>query len=281
MSERREIRVAGGRSIVVHDMAGDAASDAFPVVWHHGTPQTGALLPPLVAGAAARNIRVISYARPSYGGSSPQPGRNVASAAHDVAAVADAAGIERFAVMGASGGGPHALACAALLPDRVTAAVTFAGIAPYTDEFDWFAGMADDGGPRAALEGGRAGRAAFAETHEFDESVFIEADWAALAGPWASLGADAVAAGSAGHDGEIDDDVAYVSPWGFDVHQIGVPVLVVQGGQDRAVPASHARWLVDAVPTAELWLRPRDGHISILNAVPIALDWLLAVAGRR
>ena len=120
------------------------------MLWHHGSPQTGAPLEPLVVAAAARGIRLLSDARPSYGGSSPKPGRDVASAAADVALVADALGIDRFAVMGASGGGPHLLACATLLPDRVTGVVCLAGIAPLTAEFD--------------------------------PSIFIPADWAALKG---------------------------------------------------------------------------------------------------
>jgi pimeloyl-ACP methyl ester carboxylesterase len=91
-------------------LAADAAR-AFTVVWHHGSPRTGALLEPLQSAAARRGIRLLSYGRPSYGGSSPRPGREVASAAADVAQLADVFGVARFAVMGASGGGPHALAC--------------------------------------------------------------------------------------------------------------------------------------------------------------------------
>ena len=117
MTHARDIAVAGGRTVRAYD-TGDGAGDALTVVWHHGSPQTGAPLEPLVTAAARRGIRLVTYARPSYGGSTPAPGRDVAAAAGDVARVADALGIERFATMGASGGGPHALACAALLGDR-------------------------------------------------------------------------------------------------------------------------------------------------------------------
>ena len=271
----QDLRLADGRMLRVHDTGARAAPHAVTLVWHHGSPQTGALLEPLVSAAAARGVRLVAYGRPSYGGSSPHPGRDVASAAGDVQQVVDALGVARFAVMGASGGGPHALACAALLPDRVAGAVCLAGLAPFTNAFDWYAGMASDGGLRAAVEG-RAARERYAASEVFDPNVFTAADWAALKGAWSSLGVDAERAGTAGSDGLIDDDVAFVTQWGFDVGQIVAPVLLVQGGQDRVVPPSHAEWLLRTCPSAELWLRPRDGHISVLDAVPVAMDWLRA-----
>ena len=218
---------------------------------------------------------MLSYGRPSYGGSSPHRGRNVASAAADVAQIVDALGVARFAVMGASGGGPHALACAAFLPDRVTGVVCLAGLAPFTESFDWYAGMVAAGGLRAA-SAGREARERYAVSAEFDVNSFTPADWAALNGAWASLGADSVQAGAAGPNGLIDDDLAFVAPWGFDVAQIDAPVLLVQGGQDRVVPPTHGDRLMHNCPSSELWLRPRDGHISILGAVPLAMDWLRA-----
>jgi pimeloyl-ACP methyl ester carboxylesterase len=277
MATTRNLELADGRQLVVHDGAAPLASDALTLIWHHGSPQTGALLDPLVAAAAARGIRLLSYGRPSYGGSSPNRGRNVASAAHDVEQVAAALNLDRFAVMGASGGGPHALACVALLPDRVIGAVCLASPAPFTDRFDWYAGMVAPGG-LAAAEAGREARERYAATEEFDRNSFTPADWTALAGAWASLGQDAGRAGEEGLDGLIDDDVALVKPWGFDVSAITVPVLLVQGGEDRVIPATHADWLSQAIPSSELWLRPRDGHVSVLDACPAAMDWLLALA---
>ena len=276
MISELDVALADGRSVHVFD-TGALAADALTVVWHHGSPQTGAPLDPLVAAAEARGIRVVSYARPSYGGSTSLPGRDVASAAADVAQVADALGLGRFAVMGASGGGPHALACAALLGDRVSGAVTFAGIAPLTDEFDWFDGMVAPGGLHAALSG-RESRVAFAIIDEFDEESFVAADYAALDGRWSSLGDDVSRAAEWGDDGLIDDDVAFVTPWGFELDNIAAPVLFAQGALDRIVPASHAGWMLGQVPGAELWLRRDEGHVSILDAVPVALDWLAAAA---
>lgn len=279
MASPLDIHMTDGRLLRVHDAGVPQRDGGLVLVWHHGSPQTGALLEPLVDAAEARGIRVVSYGRPSYGGSSPRPGRTVADAADDVRQIADALGIGRFAVAGASGGGPHALACAALLPDRVVGAATFACPAPYSDELDWFAGMAAPGGLRAARSG-REARQRFAETDEFDPNQFVAADWAALEGRWRTLGQDAGQAEAAGPDGLIDDDVAFAGSWGFDPGAITAPVLLVQGGADRVIPESHARSLLAMVPTAELWLRPRDGHVSALNALPVVLDWLISLDER-
>jgi pimeloyl-ACP methyl ester carboxylesterase len=272
MAASRRVTLSNGRVVVVHD-TGEPGAPA--VLWHHGSPQTGALLAPVVDAAAARGMRVLSAARPSYGGSTPAPGRDVASVAADLGEVLDACGVDRLAVMGASGGGPHALACAALLPGRVTGAVSLAGIAPVTDAIDWYGGMVAAGGLRAAARG-REARALFAETDEFDPEIFVAADRAALDGTWASLGQDAQQAQADGSDGLVDDDVAFTSPWGFSLGDVAVPVLLVQGGLDRVVPPAHADHLLGSLPAAELWLRPRDGHVAVLDAVPVALDWLLA-----
>ncbi|MFC6087775.1 alpha/beta fold hydrolase [Saccharothrix lopnurensis] len=268
----QDVSSGDGRVLRAYDSGlGDAVGT---VVWHHGSPQTGALLEPLLVAAAERGIRLLSYGRPGYGGSDRVPGRDVASAGVDVGRVADAFGVERFAVMGASGGGPHAIACAAVLPERVDSVVCLAGIAPLTDEFDWFAGMVSPGGLRAALDG-RAARERFAEVDEFDPAAFTPADWDALGGEWESLGADAQRAGQAGSGGLVDDDVAFTSPWGFEPASVAAPVLLVQGGQDRVVPPSHADWLHRRLPRAELWSRPDDGHVSVLRACGEAMEWLV------
>jgi len=220
----------------------------------------------------------VSFGRAAYGGSTRHVGRDVASVGIDAEHVVDALGIERFAVMGASGGGPHALACAARMPGRVAAGATFASPAPFTTAFDWLEGMQAPAALRSALSGLEA-RTAYAETDEFDPAQFVTADWAALSGPWKDLGADAGREGEAGSDGLIDDDVAFASAWGFDRAEVAAPVLLVQGGLDRVIPASHAHHLLSELPDAQLWLRPRDGHVSVLEAVPVAMDWLLDRAG--
>ena len=268
----RELDVTLDDGRVIH--AYDSEVGERVLLWHHGSPQTGAVLEPVQRAASERGFRTVGYGRPSYGGSSPSEGRTVASAARDVDQVMTALGIETFAVMGASGGGPHALACAALLSDRVTAAVTLAGIAPFTTEFDWFAGMAAPDDVRSAFVS-RTARARRAETAEFDESSFIAADYAALSGEWKDLGDDVGRSAQWGDDGLIDDDVAFASPWGIDIGGIDIPVLVVQGGLDRVVPASHGEWLARSIHSSKLWMRPDGGHVSVLSAVPAAMDWLL------
>jgi pimeloyl-ACP methyl ester carboxylesterase len=267
----------GGRTVRCYD-TGEADAD-LALVWHHGTPQTGRLLEPVVQAARVRGIRVVSCARAGYPGTDGLPGRRVADAAADVVAVARRLGLERYVAAGASGGGPHALGCAALDPEHVVAAITFAGIAPLTGdaaclpEADWFAGMASPQGLRSALHG-RAVRAAYGETAEFEPASFIDADYETLKGPWSTMGADAGAA--SGAPGEVDDDVAFVSPWRIDLDAVRCPVLVLQGEADRVVPVAHGEWLARRISDAELWRRPGDGHISVLRTLPEAVDWALA-----
>jgi pimeloyl-ACP methyl ester carboxylesterase len=270
----RDLRLPDGRDLRVHD-TGDGDTT---LVWHHGTPQTGMLYEPLLGLARERGIRLVSYARPGYGGSTPLPGRSIGSAGPDMAQVAEALGIGRFAVMGSSSGGSHALACAAMLPERVTGVACFAAIAPFTGDDDWFAGMADDGALRAAVAG-REARSRYGEENEFDPATFTAADFDALSGMWEEMGIDAQRADRDGPDGQVDDDVALVTPWGVDLAAVAAPVLLVQGGEDRIAPRSHAEQLHGSLARSELWLRSGDSHISVLAACPQAMDWLMA-AGR-
>ncbi|MDO9589762.1 MAG: alpha/beta hydrolase, partial [Microcella sp.] len=243
-----EIALPDGRTLHAYDTGGSGAA----VVWHHGTPNLGAPPRPLLALAAELGLRFVSFDRPAYGGSSPHPGRTIGSVALDTVALADALGLDTFAVMGHSGGGPHALACAAAHADRVSAAVSIAGLAPIDAAgLDWFDGF----GPRGAAElraaqGGPVARRQFDIEHPDSPIDFTAADWAALEGPWGWLGEVAQAAMAQGVDGLVDDDVAYVTPWGVDLTRITAPVLLVHGDDDRAVPASHSAWLAEHLPGA-------------------------------
>lgn len=271
-----DLELSDGRKLHGYDTGADGGADPLVVVWHHGTPNIGAPPEPLFATSDQLGIRWVSYDRPGYGGSTPREGRSVASAAADTSAVADALGIDRFAVMGHSGGGTHALACAALLPERVLGVVSVAGLAPFgADGLDWFTGMSSGGvaSLRAALEGREAKERYEASAPE-DDSAFVAADHAALASDWSWFGPIVMAGLEGGIGGLVDDDLAYVAPWGFEPHQVLAPTLIVHGAADRMVPSSHGEWLARQCASAELWLATDDGHISILGSAPAALEWL-------
>jgi pimeloyl-ACP methyl ester carboxylesterase len=271
-----DLDAGDGRILHVYDTTADGAAGDLAVFWHHGTPNIGAPPEPLFPAAARLGLRWVSHDRPGYGGSTPHPGRDVASAATHVARIADALGIAQFTVMGHSGGGPHALACAALLPDRVLGVVSVAGLAPFGAEgLDWFAGMAASGAAslRAAVAG-RAAKQAFETSNADGDPGFTRADLAALSGDWSWVGGVVGPAVAAGPGGLIDDDLAYVAPWGFDPSQVTAPTLLVHGMLDRVVPSSHSEWLASHCPSAELRLSPEDGHISVLRSAANALEWL-------
>ncbi|MGN6742138.1 MAG: alpha/beta fold hydrolase [Amnibacterium sp.] len=267
--DARLLRTPDGRVLQVADAGGDGP----PVLWHAGSPHTGALIEPVVAAARTAGVRLVTWARPGYGASTRWPDRRVADAAADAAVVADALGIGRFAGLGYSGGGPHAIAGAALLPGRVVAVAALAAVAPDTGRDDWLAGMAAP----AALTAARRGRTARAAVpDEFDPASFTAADRAAREAGWAAVGDDANRAGEAGTAGLVDDDVAFAAPWGVDLAAVTAPVLLVQGEADRVVPPAHARLLAAALPTGVLRMRAGDGHVSVLAALPDALAWLAA-----
>ena len=281
MVTQTDLELDDGRTLHAYDAGAGDAGGRLAVFWHYGSPNIGAPPKPLFPAAARLGIRWVSYDRPGYGGSTPHPDRAVASAAADASAVADALGIGRFAVVGHSGGGSHALACAALLRERVLGAVVVAGMAPFGAEgLDWFEGFGPAGA--AELRAAVAGRAAL-EKHlaESDDGLeFTPEDEAALAGEWSWLIDVVRAALAGGMGGFIDDDLAGVDVWGFDPAEVAAPALFVHGGRDRVVPAAHGEWLARRCPSAELWLSPEDGHISILNQGAAAMGWLRERAER-
>jgi pimeloyl-ACP methyl ester carboxylesterase len=289
MVTEADIRLAGGRTLHAYDtsvdgIAGRAAApgSAVAVFWLHGSPNIGSPPEPLFGAAKANGLRWVSYDRPGYGGSSPHEGRTVASAAADVAAIADALGIGRFAVLGHSGGGPHALACAALLPERVIAAVSVSAPAPFdADGLDWFAGWSPGiAAENRAAAGGRAELEAHwaqAETEDMG-AFFTQADMAALGGSWSWLAGVAGQAMEQGNEGYLEDTLAAVRPWGFGPAAIRVPVLIMHGAKDKMVPCAHGELLAARCPAAESRFVPDAGHITVLDSAPEALAWLAARA---
>jgi pimeloyl-ACP methyl ester carboxylesterase len=255
-----------------------------------GTPNSRHLYGPNVRDAAERGLRLIGYDRPGYGESSPQPGRTVADCADDVRTICAELGIDRLVTWGISGGGPHVLACAALLPDLVTAAASLASPAPYGAEgLDFFAGMgqvnvddtrlflADEAAARAKMDKDRDEILATSpdDAARGIESLLTPADAAVLRGELAeylvSSEQDGLAPGSEGWW----EDNCTVKPWGFDLAGICVPVLLLHGRQDMFVPFSHGEWLAGHIPGVEAWLLDDDGHLTLMqNRVPDVHAWL-------
>lgn len=277
MTTDTHLTTADGRVLHYYDTQNADALAA--VFWLHGSPNVGSPPEPLFEAAAANGLRWISYDRPGYGGSDPADGRTIAAAADDVAAIADALGFGQFAVFGHSGGGPHALACAARLPHRVIAAVSASAPAPFDAAgLDWFAGWSP--GIAAENRAAAAGRAAL-EQHlataepEDMSAFFTAADIEALGGRWAWVGQVAGQAIEQGGDGYVEDALATVQPWGFDLAGIKVPVLLLHGAEDKMVPPAHAAWLeAHCHAAAQLRLLPGAGHITVLDAAPDALAWI-------
>jgi pimeloyl-ACP methyl ester carboxylesterase len=274
----RILEAADGRTLAVEE-SGDL--DGRPVLVHMGTPNSRLLYGPNVADAAARGLRLISYDRPGYGGSAPSPGRSVADCAGDVRAICAALGIDRLAMWGISGGGPHVLACAALLPDLVTAAASLASTAPFdADGLDWFADMgqdnvddfkllvADQDAARAKLEQDREEYLAASASDLAGnlKSLLTPTDAAVLTGELADYLVYSAREGLApGGQGWWDDGLAEARPWGFELARISVPVLLLHGREDKFVPFGHGQWLAAHIPGVEARLLEGDGHLTLLE----------------
>ena len=286
-STQRTARTPDGRTLAIEE-AGDPGGR--PVLVHNGTPNSRHLYAPAAADAAARGLRLIGYDRPGYGGSTPQPGRTVADCAADVRAICAELGIDRLAMWGISGGGPHVLACAALLPDLVTAAASLASLAPAKAEgLDWFEGMgqenvddfrllaSDPEAARAKLESDREAilAASASEQAELVKTLLTPTDAAALTGELAEYlaytGREGLAPGAQGWW----DDGALARPWGFELSAIRIPVLLMHGRQDQFVPFGHGQWLAARIPGVDARLLDDDGHLTLLtNRIGEVHAWL-------
>jgi pimeloyl-ACP methyl ester carboxylesterase len=282
MSERgqwRQVVRPGGRTL---EVLVDGQATGRPLLFHWGTPSGAVWFGQLADAASRAGLRLVTYSRPGYAGSTPMPGRSVADAAADVSAILDALGADDFLTAGWSGGGPHALACAALLPDRCAAAASIAGVAPHPAQgLDWMAGMGQDNLDEfsAALEGKDAlrpvlekwatelGAVRGPEVADSLRTLVSDVDKRALTGEFAEMLAESFRrAVSKGVAGWLDDDLAFTRPWGFELGSIRRPVAVWQGGQDRMVPFAHGAWLAERIRGARVHLHPDEGHLSLAVA---------------
>ena len=257
--------------------------DGYPLLYHLGTPVAAVPFPLLDRLARSHGLRVVSYSRPGYGGSTPWPyserGPRIADDVFDVLAVLHHLGIDEFVTLGWSGGGPRALACAALLPGRCRAAVSFAGTAPYdADGLDWYAGMGAENVAEftAAARGATAYHLLLRDQPEPEGERTPEQLVEGLAGLLTPVDAGFVTgefatyldefgrrARAQGVVGWRDDGLAIVGDWGFDVRTISVPVAVWHGLQDAMVPLGHGAWLAANIPGADAHLRDDAGHLSL------------------
>lgn len=293
VSERLWVPGPDDRTIEVL-VAGDP--DGFGLLYHGGSPSAVAEFALFDEAAHHVGLRLVTYSRPGYGASTPRPraGRYADDVA-DSALVLDHLGIGDFVTVGWSGGGPRALACAALLPDRCRAAASVAGVAPYHgDGLDWFAGMAEENHAEYhAAEQGAGPYAAYLEEHfmpildasaeqlsEAMGDLVTAVDREAMTPEFADwLSRTFHHAGAQGVVGVRDDGLAAVAPWGYDLTDIRVPVAIWQGRQDAMVPFAHGEWLVAAVPTARPHLLDGEGHFSLVNRLDEVLGDLKQLAG--
>ncbi|HUN37445.1 MAG TPA: alpha/beta hydrolase [Trebonia sp.] len=292
MTDNGRFQLPDGRWL---DLRVSGPAGGVPLIYHHGTPGASTPFRAMERAVHARGLRLVTTSRPGYGDSSPQPGRQVVDVVADTRAVLAEIGASRCLVAGWSGGGPHALACAARLP-AAAAVLVIAGVAPYAaDGLDWLAGMGEDNvNEFGATLKGEADLRSYLEPERETlkqvtaegivaamESLLPEVDRAVLTG---ELGEDMAASFHAamrsGVEGWLEDDLAFAQPWGFDLAEISVPTAIWQGSEDLMVPFAHGQWLAPRVPGALVHLEQGEGHLSIgVGGLDRMLDELVAVAG--
>ena len=262
-----------GRTLAFTDIG---SSDGPVVFYCHGAPGGRLELVGLDAAFAEVGVRVVTPDRPGYGGSTPLAGRTTASWAADIAALANRIGVDRFGVMGLSSGGPYAVACAALLSDRVCGAVIAAG----NTDMSWpdaRAGYLESELTIMALDDEDAAVAYCIERYGADGSRFFdgEMDLGATDNAWladpdnsAALFAAMGEAFHQGVTGYAHDITVQGRTWTFDPGSISMPVIVAHGEDDQLVPIAHSRHTASLIPGAELRIIPGRGHLSLIDEFP-------------
>ncbi|MFD7579036.1 alpha/beta fold hydrolase [Kitasatospora sp. NPDC059817] len=280
------VKAPDGRALAVESL-GDPRGR--PVFLLHGMPGSRVGPHPRSTVLYRLGVRLISYDRPGYGDSTRQFGRRVSAAAADVRAIADDLKLDGFAVLGRSGGGPHALACAALLPQRVSRVAVLVGLAPRNAAgLDWYAGMTPSN--VHAYQEAERGHGRIADAMEFrsrqikDDPVRLlnglrpelsptDREVVADNGLRRMLQSNYREAFRHGADGWIDDVLAFTADWGFKVEDIAVPSWLWHGTDDQFSPVEHSRWLGDHIPGAELFLEPGAAHFGAFRVLTTALAW--------
>jgi pimeloyl-ACP methyl ester carboxylesterase len=281
------IRAPDGRRLTA-----ESKGAGTPIFLLHGTPGSRSGPRPRASVLYRLGIRLICYDRPGYGGSDRHPDRTVADAARDVLSIADALGLEEFGVVGRSGGGPHALACSALLEGRVKSAAVLVGLAPSNAaDLDWYGGMTgsnveeygDADADPAAVTARLTKRAAQIRVDPESMLHFLLPE---LTGPDRRIVADVAIrrqltdtyaeAFRDGAHGWIDDVIALRQPWGFDLSGIKAPVLLWHGAEDVFSPVAHTRWLAQQISNADVDLRVQPGaaHFNAVEVLPRVLAWM-------
>ncbi|REJ74046.1 MAG: alpha/beta hydrolase [Acidobacteria bacterium] len=264
------IELNGGRELAFTEIG---PADGTCLFFFHGAPMSRLHLAGLEQELAARRLRVLSPDRPGYGGSSPRPGRSLSDWPGDVAALADALGIERFLVGAHSSGGPYAVACAALLPQRVRAGVILGGVTDMGWAGAW-EGYPEEEIPILRQPDEAAAIAWCTEHYGADGSGFLEGDSLPFPDPdlavlaEESFGAAVVEAFRQGVGGYAQDLHVQSRPWPFDPGCIGVPFVVVHGEQDDLIPVAHSQHTAELIPHASFRLLPGHGHLSIVAELP-------------
>ena len=293
MSERLQVPGPDDRTLEVL-VGGDP--DGVGLLYLGGSPSAVAEYAPLDETARALGLRLVTYSRPGYGASTPRPAAGCyADDVEDAVLVLDHLGIGEFLTFGWSGGGPRALACAALLPDRCRAAASVAGVGPYHGEgLDWFAGMAEENHDeyRAAEQGREVYERYLTENFLPILSASADELAEAMGGLVTPVDKEAMTpdfadwlsrtfnnAGAQGVTGVRDDGIAAVTPWGYDLASIRVPVAIWQGREDAMVPFAHGEWLAAHVPGAEAHLFDDEGHLSLVNRLDEVLADLKGLGG--
>jgi pimeloyl-ACP methyl ester carboxylesterase len=276
------IQLSDGRVLAYEDV-GDP--DGLPVVYHHGGLRCRLDALGLDDAARATGVRLVAPDRPGIGGSTRAPGRTLADWPADVAALADALEIPRFAVFGWSLGGPHALACAAVLGDRVTAVATLGcpipadwpGMRDQINRLDRRM-MEDKLGARLLLHGMAlsARRLPERNAHATARSLDERSAAAVLAAPLAWSAGQAE--GLRDRAGVRDEYRIMAAPWGVDLAAIGAPVRLWQGSADTLVPSPWVVRLAEALPHAQVGALEGEGHVLAPARYEEILASLSAVA---